>query len=480
MKKLISLTLCALLALALCVPAAAAYTDVADDAWYAAAVDYCTAQGLMNGPGDGAFDPEGPVTRAALVTTLWRMAGKPAVGARSGFSDVPEGVWFDAAVRWAVRVGVTDGMGDGTFAPDGPVSRAQLVTFFHRFALLPAAEGADFADQAEIPDWARSAAKWARGAGLVKGRGADAFVPADNAKRCELAQVLMQYKENVGTVPPLGDEADENMQPCGAAYDADGALYVTDIYNKAIWRVTAEGSTRVAGAVSVGDIHGEPIGGYLDGSATTALFASPWGIAPFVGGWAISDPDNNAVRLLRGGRVVTLNGIEFDAPHGLAAGEDGVLYVANTGAGTVLRVTPNGASTVVAEGLEGPTGLAWADGTLYIAETDGERILVLRDGAVSVLAGSGAQGDADGAAAEASFAAPQGLAVGADGAVYVADTANAAVRCIRAGTVTTVEKAQPDMAGEDGLLAPVGLALRGNVLTVCDRFARKLIEVKLG
>ena len=178
--------------------------------------------------------------------------------------------------------------------------------------------------------------------------------------------------------------------------------------------------------------------------------------------------------------MVTLNGIEFNAPHGLAAGEDGVLYVANTGAGTVLRVTPSGASTVVAEGLEGPTGLAWADGTLYIAETDGERILMLRDGAVSVLAGSGAQGDADGAAAEASFAAPQGLAVGADGAVYVADTANAAVRCIRAGTVTTVEKAQRDMAGEDGLLAPVGLALRGNVLTVCDRFARKLIEVKLG
>ena len=197
-KKLITLALCAALALALCVPAAAEFTDVSPEKWYAPAVEYCEQNGLMEGFADGSFKPEGTVNRAQLVTTLWRLAGKPEITADAPFTDVPDGKWYTDAVRWAAAAGITEGTGKGRFNPGGNVTREQLVTFFFRFAGRPATAGADFADQAEIADWAAAAARWANAAGVMTGVGAGRFDPKTEASRAVLAQTLMNYATGAG------------------------------------------------------------------------------------------------------------------------------------------------------------------------------------------------------------------------------------------------------------------------------------------
>ena len=483
MKKLLVFALCAALALALCVPAAA-FTDVPADAWYAASVAYCEENGLMDGMGGGLFVPDGAVTRAQLITTLWRLAGKPFVLVDHGFTDAPYDAWYDGALRWAKYMGIANGNGDGTFAPDAPLTRAQLVTFFHRYAGSPAAAGSvqDFLDMGEIPDWAQPAARWALGAGLMQGRGEGRFAPAEGAVRAELAKVLENYAEQIGTVPALLPMADR-IAPTGVAFTEDGAMLVADEYNKVVWRYEGMGCEVLAGAVSALDLDGSNVGGYADGPAAEALFAAPGAIAPFLGGWAVADPANDTVRLIYDGQVLTLNDVPFDAPCGLAADGAGNLYVSNAGSGTILLVTPSGSYTVAAEGLKGPTGLAFADGKLYIAETDADRILVLTPGGTpEVFAGAEeAQGLVDGGAlTEARFSAPRGLAVGPDGTVYVSDTANAAVRCVKGGQVTTL-LARPE--GDDTAwtpTSPLGLALSPDgTLTVCDAFAREIIRIPL-
>lgn len=462
MKKLLSIALCAVLALsALCAPAAA-YSDVDAAAWYAPAVDYCTEQGLMNGVGDGVFDPEGPVTRAQMATTLWRLAGKPAAAAPENFADVASDAWYAEAVLWAAERGVTDGVGGKLFAPDDALTREQLVTFFYRFAGKPAAAGEGFADQAEISGWAQDAALWARSAGLMQGRGEGRFVPAAGVTRAELAQVLKNY---AGTAEPGERRMPANSAPTDAVRDSDGALLVTDSYYKVVWRVTEDDCTVFAGYITLTDAGEEPYGGYLDAEAEKALFASPWAIAPFLGGWAVSDPDNNTVRLIQDGVVQTLNGIDFKMPTGLAAGADGLLYVANTEAGTIIEVTPEGDSSVVWSGLEGPTGLAWAKGALYVAETDAGNVWRLDgDGTKTLVSGD--------------FFGPTGLAVGADGTVYVSDTAGAAVYAVSpGGTQRVILERAAGQTMELWPAAPAGLALGQGVLTVCDRFAGVLIAL---
>ena len=479
MKKLLAFVLCAALAAALCAPAAA-YADVDEAAWYAPAVEYCREHNLLNGVGGDAFDPQGAVTRAQLATALWRMAGQPAVAAHSGFTDVATGAWYDLAVRWAKRAGVTAGVGGRAFDPDGALTREQLVTFLYRYAGLPAAAWADFADQSAISDWAQTAARWAAGAGVMQGKGDGAFDPAGGATRAELAQVLMNYAEKVGNAPAVREEMNATCIPMGIALSSDGSMLVTDAGNQAIWRVVGLGSERIAGAVSGEDAGGRALGGYLDGPVNQCLFNGPWGIAPFLGGWAISEPENNTVRLLYNGTVSTLTGIAFSMPTGLAADAEGNLFVSNTAAGTVVRVSPKGESAVVAEGLNGPTALAWGDGVLYIAETDADRILRLPDGGKAEVFAGGAEGYLDGPAAEAAFCGPQGLALGPDGALYVSDTANSAIRCIRNGAVTTLLDHMGEQWKETWPAAPMGLVLEGNVLTICDSFSGKLFTVNAG
>lgn len=125
------------------------------------------------------------------------------------------------------------------------------------------------------------------------------------------------------------------------------------------------------------------------------------------------------------------------------------------------------------QGLSDPMGLCWRDGVLYIAETGKNRILQLKDGKATVLAGSGSEGLTDGKGTKAAFSAPQGVAVGPDGSVYVADTGNGAVRVVKDGSVRTLAVRNPaQLSGE--MISPVSLLLQENSLYICDTFARKI------
>ncbi len=113
---------------------AAGFADVSDSAYYAKAVAWAVENGITAGTKDGRFDPDAPCTRAQSVTFLYRAAGSPAVTGGAGFSDVAANAYYAAAVAWAVENGVTTGTKDGGFSPNATCTRAQIVTFLYRSA----------------------------------------------------------------------------------------------------------------------------------------------------------------------------------------------------------------------------------------------------------------------------------------------------------------------------------------------------------
>ena len=170
------------------------FTDVGADAWYRDDVQYVYDKGLMTGTTADRFAPNGSMTRAMLVTVLWRQAGSPVVNYAMDFSDVAEGAWYAEAVRWAAAEGVVGGYGDGRFGPDDPITREQLATILFRHLVGDgAAELADwlrpYADADQIGSYAVPAMQWAVGHGVLKGDG-DQLDPQGTATRAQVAAVL--------------------------------------------------------------------------------------------------------------------------------------------------------------------------------------------------------------------------------------------------------------------------------------------------
>jgi len=490
MKKR-TLALLLILALVLTLPALAggSFTDVEEDAWYAEAVGYCAEKGLMEGLDAGTFGPDVPASRGMVVTVLHRLAGNPAQAMAGAFADVAEDAWYAQAVGWAATQGITLGRPDGSFAPEEDVSRQDLVTFLWRSLGSPAAAEAEpFDDEAEISSYALEAVRWAKGAGIVNGMGNGCFVPGASANRAQLASLLMKLDRNL-----LGESVLEGGTfPCAVASDGTGGLLVTDTFNKCVWLLKNGAVTRLTGGESALDLNGEPVGGYVDAGLGESLFRRPWGIAPYLNGWAVSDTRNNALRLITETGVLTINasagedglptsdyGVTYDRPMGLAADGEGNLYVADTGAGAIRVLSPEGTVTTLVSGLAEPTGLCWYDGSLYVAETENHRILRVTAGVVEILAGSGEEGFLDGAAQEACFSSPMGLAVDARGRVYVADTVNGAVRRISDGQVDTLVMSKPD-SPQRWPVSPIGLLVQDSNLYVCDNFTGKLMCVSIG
>ena len=114
-----------------------AFADVPADAWYAEAVAYCQQNGVMSGTTDTTFAPDATLTRAMLVTILWRQAEKPVVNYLMRFSDVPEGQWHSEAIRWAASEKLVAGYGDGRFGINDPITQEQLNLIFQRYTGQP-------------------------------------------------------------------------------------------------------------------------------------------------------------------------------------------------------------------------------------------------------------------------------------------------------------------------------------------------------
>lgn len=180
------------------------YTDVDSGDWYYDPVAYMYGSGIMTGVTESTFDPDGLVTRAMAVTTLYRIAGQPQVEDSSSFTDLTQD-WYKNAVTWAEAAGVTRGVTETTFAPDTVISREQLVTMLYRFAEyagvdVSVGERADlsgYADADAVSAYALPAMRWACGAGIIQGAGENDLQPAASGSRAVLATVLMRYCESI-------------------------------------------------------------------------------------------------------------------------------------------------------------------------------------------------------------------------------------------------------------------------------------------
>ena len=187
----------------------ATFTDVSETAWYKNSVDYAVEHGLMNGTGSNTFEPESTMTRAMLVTVLWRYANAPKPGANP-FTDVPNGKWYTDAVAWAAENGVVNGVGDGKFEPDGSVTREQMATILYRYAQKVGIDTSKHTELSAFPDasrvsaYAREPMQWIVAEGVIGGsreNGQDWLNPQGNATRAEVATILMRFIENVAKRP---------------------------------------------------------------------------------------------------------------------------------------------------------------------------------------------------------------------------------------------------------------------------------------
>lgn len=178
------------------------FDDVKVTDWFHEAVDYVVANGIMVGVSDTSFAPNAVLTRAQMVTILYRMAGTPESETNKSFSDVKEGAWYYDAVQWAVANGVTNGMGDGTFAPNKEMTRVELVAFLAKYAKLEGkyvAADADltvFTDADQVAAWATEYMNWAVANGLINGSNGK-LNPKGTATRAQVAKVIMTYLETI-------------------------------------------------------------------------------------------------------------------------------------------------------------------------------------------------------------------------------------------------------------------------------------------
>ena len=185
----------------------ARYRDIDRGPWYHEPVDWVTAQGLMNGMAADRFEPQGGVTRAMLVTVLYRAAGSPEAPERSPFADVAANRYYSDAVAWAAEAGVVNGMAPDRFAPDAPITREQLVTILFRYAGDDGSRTdlSAFPDADAVSPYAREAMAWAVERGIVNGVGGSdsaTLSPRAGASRAQVAAILMRYlTADPGEVP---------------------------------------------------------------------------------------------------------------------------------------------------------------------------------------------------------------------------------------------------------------------------------------
>ena len=206
-KKLLAvmfaLTMLSMLAVSACAAAGnTGFTDVDADAWYAEAVAYCQEHDLMYGTSDTAFEPESDLTRAMLVTVLYRSAGSPAVTGADNFTDTEEGAYYADAVVWASQQSIVNGYGNGLFGTNDPVTREQMTAIFWRYAGSPEGSGShSFSDADAVASYAIDAVNWADESGIIVPVSGSVFDPKSNATRAQVASALMNLDLRKQTTP---------------------------------------------------------------------------------------------------------------------------------------------------------------------------------------------------------------------------------------------------------------------------------------
>lgn len=193
-----------------------AFRDMpAPSIWSHARLDYCIDHGYIAGTSATTVTPDGECTRAMIVSILYRVQGEPAKvngyelkKLAAPFDDVERGRWYTDAIWWAKLTGVVSGMSPSTFAPDDPITRAQLAVILYNYTKQFAPESltetgslTGFPDADSVPSWARTAMAWAVGNGLISGvgeNGVSYLRPEGCATRAQVATILMNYDKALG------------------------------------------------------------------------------------------------------------------------------------------------------------------------------------------------------------------------------------------------------------------------------------------
>ena len=179
-----------------------AFDDLDVNAWYHEDADYVIENGIFKGVGETTFAPSDKLTRAMLVTVLYRMENEPATNRSIPFSDVDMGMYYANAVIWAQQNGIVSGVTETEFAPNANITREQIAAIMFRYAqykgmnAITMEENLHFDDSDEIFEYAVTSMNWAVGTGLMKGKTPATINPKDNATRAEVAAILQRFIEN--------------------------------------------------------------------------------------------------------------------------------------------------------------------------------------------------------------------------------------------------------------------------------------------
>ncbi len=177
------------------------FTDVKESDWFFADVNYVWENKLFNGVSETLFDPNREMTRAMLVTVLYRMAGNPEVNGVIPFSDVSLDMYYAKAIVWAYKNGITKGYDNGLFGVDDSVTREDSAVFLMRFAkymnrdVQEVAELSKYTDKDQISSYALDAMAWARAEEIINGKSENTCNPKDTATRAEIAAIVRRYYE---------------------------------------------------------------------------------------------------------------------------------------------------------------------------------------------------------------------------------------------------------------------------------------------
>ena len=177
------------------------FTDIAAGAWCYDAVRYVYENGLMNGTTASTFTPNAATTRGMIVAILYRLEGSPSAGT-AAFRDVNASAYYASAVAWASANGIVNGYADGTFRPNAPITREQMAAFLFRYAAYKGqdvsrrADLGAFTDAGQIASYAVEAIQWANAQGLVNGTSATTLAPKGNATRAQAAAILARFAKN--------------------------------------------------------------------------------------------------------------------------------------------------------------------------------------------------------------------------------------------------------------------------------------------
>ena len=183
------------------------FLDVEDTDWFAPNIEYVVKAGLFHGRNAMTFDPNTPMSRAELVTVLWRNAGNhdSENATNTSFVDCATSSWYTNAVNWAAKEGIVNGVGENRFDPDGKVTREQLATILFRYAKTlgrnteARADFAVFKDGSKVSSWAKEAMQWAVAEGIIAGSkdGGKLYLdPQGEGTRAQVATLLMRFIQN--------------------------------------------------------------------------------------------------------------------------------------------------------------------------------------------------------------------------------------------------------------------------------------------